>query len=272
MRILTRRDTGLISQWTFGRQVISYIGLDPDASAFLTAAGITNSTIINAINILVLDLKLNGLWNKMSAIYPFVGGTAATHKFNLKNPLDTNAAFRLSFVGGWTHSATGALPNGTNAYADTFLVPNISLLLNSTQISFYSRTNSSSGTMVDISVSDIVLYLASGYAGSGVISNNNNSGFIGAIANSDSRGFYCSSRTANTTWVLYRNNVNIANRTTAANALSLNKILLSSTTGFQDFSNKEQAFTSIGQGLSAAEVSNLYTAVQTFQTTLGRQV
>ena len=31
----------------------------------------------------------------MKAIYPFVGGTATTHKFNLKDPADINAAFRL---------------------------------------------------------------------------------------------------------------------------------------------------------------------------------
>ena len=96
---------------------------DADAVAFLTAAGITDVTISNAICTMVKDLKANGLWTKMKAIYPFVGGTASTHKFNLKDPRDLDAAFRLSFLGGWTHSATGALPNGTNAYARTFFIP-----------------------------------------------------------------------------------------------------------------------------------------------------
>jgi hypothetical protein len=95
---------------------------DYDALLFLSAASISNSTQRLAINYLTFSLKLNGLWDKLNAIYPFVGGTATTHKFNLKNPLDTNAAFRLSFVGGWTHSASGVLPNGTNAYANTFCV------------------------------------------------------------------------------------------------------------------------------------------------------
>ena len=87
--------------------------LDVDAQAFITATGITDATQITAVNNLVLGLKGNNIWTKMKAIYPMVGGTATTHKFNLKNPLDTDAAFRLVFSGGWTHSANGALPNGT---------------------------------------------------------------------------------------------------------------------------------------------------------------
>jgi hypothetical protein len=38
------------------------------------------------------------------------------------------------------------------------------------------------------------------------------------------------------------------------------------------FSTREQAFASIGDGLTDTEVANFYTAVQSFQTTLGRAV
>ncbi len=37
-----------------------------------------------AINELVKDLKSNNLWDKMEAIYPFVGGTVSSRRFNLK--------------------------------------------------------------------------------------------------------------------------------------------------------------------------------------------
>jgi len=117
------------------------IPLDPDAQAFLNAAGITDATITTAIDTLVIQLKAIGVWTKMKAIYPFVGGNATTLKFNLKNPADTNAAFRLSFVGGWTHSANGIQGNGTNAYADTFLNANTALVNTSNHLSFYSRTS-----------------------------------------------------------------------------------------------------------------------------------
>ena len=52
-------------------------GVDPDAQAFITAAGITNPTQQAAINTLVVDLKGYNVWTKMKALYPFVGGTAS---------------------------------------------------------------------------------------------------------------------------------------------------------------------------------------------------
>lgn len=108
------------------------------ADAFLAATGITDSTIVDAINTLVHNLQYFGLWGKMEALYPFVGGTAETHKFNLINPLDTNEAFRLAFNGGWTHDSNGVTPNG--GYANTFLRPYQVLNQNSTHLSIYSST------------------------------------------------------------------------------------------------------------------------------------
>jgi len=99
----------------------SIIAQDADAYAFLTAASITNTTQVDAINNLVINLKAAGIWTKMKAIYPFVGGTATTHKWNLKNPLDSDAAFRLVFFGGMTHSSNGILFGGVNGYADTWV-------------------------------------------------------------------------------------------------------------------------------------------------------
>ena len=67
-----------------------------------------------------LTLGVNNLSTKFDTIYPFIGGTASAHKYNLCNPLNTDAAYRLVFSGGWTHSPTGVLPNGANGYTSTF--------------------------------------------------------------------------------------------------------------------------------------------------------
>ena len=124
----------------------SISGLDSDASAFITAAGLTDPTQKSAINTLVKDMKAAGLWTKMKAVYPMVGGTATSMKFNLKDPRDLDAAFRLTWSGGWTYSATGATPNGTNAYADTKFIPNNNgLTINDNSISYYSRTSAANG-------------------------------------------------------------------------------------------------------------------------------
>jgi len=55
---------------------------DPDAQAFITAASITDPTQQSAINQLVVDLKGYNIWTKFKAIYPIVGGSASSHKWN----------------------------------------------------------------------------------------------------------------------------------------------------------------------------------------------
>ena len=84
----------------------------------------------------------------MKAIYPMVGGTATTHMYNLKDAQDTDAAFRLTFEGGWTHSATGALPNGTNGKANSHLVPNSDISsINAMSYGYYSRDTSGANAL-----------------------------------------------------------------------------------------------------------------------------
>ena len=76
---------------------------DLDIAAFIEATGISGIDI-EAITTLVEDLKANNLWDRMKAIYPMIGGTSTTCKYNLKNPQDTDAAYRLDFQGGWIHN------------------------------------------------------------------------------------------------------------------------------------------------------------------------
>jgi len=102
--------------WFLGGQAI-----DADATAFNTAAGITDPTQKNAINTLVIALKAANLWTSLTAIWPYVGGTASTHKWNLKDPRDLDAAYRLVFAGGITHDSNGVTFNGSTGYADTKL-------------------------------------------------------------------------------------------------------------------------------------------------------
>jgi hypothetical protein len=97
-------------------------------SAVVAAGGTGITSTVSAATITMFNsIWSNGLNTNMLAMYPFIGGTAGSHKFNGMNPLDTNGAYRLTFAGGWTHSANGALPNGTNAYANTFYNCNVEI-------------------------------------------------------------------------------------------------------------------------------------------------
>ena len=114
---------------------------DTDAQAFFTATGITDTTQKNAVNQLVLDLKAASIWTKMVAVYPFVGGTATTHKYNLKNPLDTDGAYRITFNGTITHSSNGIVGGGTTAdYGNTHIIPSSVFTGNSGSFGVYLRS------------------------------------------------------------------------------------------------------------------------------------
>jgi hypothetical protein len=246
---------------------------DPDAQAFITAAGITDPTQQSAINTLVLDLKSNNIWTKMDAIYPMVGGTATTHKFNLKNPADTDAAFRLSFIGGWTHSANGALPNGTNAYANTFLNTSTNLSLNSHSFGIYSRTNDVSGTKLYGAFNNSNLILHNNLSGGNFIS-----GFTTNIVSytaNPSTSLLMASRTSTTSLAAYRGGVLLGTNTNLITLLPNTNFYFGARSKLgvaEFFSTHQLAFGFLGSGLNSTEASSLYTNVQAFQTTLGRQV
>lgn len=258
----------LLSVITF----INISGLDSDAKAFLDATAITDATITMAINTLVIDLKGFGIWTKCRAIYPMVGGTATTHMYNLKDPQNTNAAFRLSFSGGWTHSSTGALPNGINAAAETHLSPSAVLAQNSMHISAYSRSNTMSTTPI----------ISNGISGSNFLniyprfSNQlffrvNSGGTASVGANTDSTGFYIANRISSSE-TRNRRNTTLHVQSAASTGIAANNIWLSREISFSVFDNRQIAFSTIGDGLTDQETLDLYNSIQSFQTTLSRQV
>ena len=248
--------------------------IDADAQAFLTAAAITDPTITSAIDTLVVQLKADSLWTKMKALYPFVGGTSTTHKWNLKDPQDTDAAFRLTFSGGWTHSANGALPNGTNAYANTFLIPSTSLTLSSAHFSKYNLTNVLGGAWKIDGVISSHFFQQNYSLGNSIIGN------IASIVSytpSDTRGLFTTTRTANNVVKAFKNTTQLGTTNTSLiTGTATNNVYLGARNtggGLAEYYNSYQAaFASIGDGLTDTEATDFYTAVQAFQTSLSRQV
>jgi hypothetical protein len=261
--------------------VLKKAGIDPDAQAFITATGITDATQITAVNQLVLDLKGASLWSKMLAVYPFVGGTAFTHKFNLKDPQDTDAAFRIVFSGGWVHSSTGIQPNGVNTFGDTKVLPITNLAdQSSIHVAYYSRTNSISGADYGMALNagfSRGMWLMPRYTGEklytsvlGSTSTINNTPY------SPSTGFMMVRRNDLTNIITSRNGVHTT-LTQAFLGFSGATITFSTINLFTSgthtlYSNRELAFGSIGLGLTDTEATNYNTAVQAFETTLGRNV
>ncbi len=253
---------------------------DADAQAFVVAAGLTSSVQANAVNALVTSLKAAGIWSKMKAIYPFVGGSAAAHKWNLKDPRDLNAAYRLTFTSGMVHGSNGVLPNGTSDFANTFFNP---MAAGVTKTNFgmtvYSRTNNVRDG-VDIgavnSSNSSYVQLRIRY--------NSTTDFVGIYDNSffygnyvtNSSGLFTSVRESSTVQTFYQNGVQKAQRTGFSTTGDINLNIYLSARNLDGaattFSNRQLAFGAIHDSLSGAEALSFYNAVQAYQTALGRQV
>jgi hypothetical protein len=241
---------------------------DPDAELFFNASGLNDPTAQAAVNQLVLDFKTIGIWTKMLAIYPIVGGTADLHKWNLKDPRNLDAAFRLSFSGSMTHSSTGILFGG--GVGDTFLNPSTTGGT-SWHMSIYARNNVV-GDHYDMGLftAGSEWALISRYTGN-VSYATFNSSFSASAASTDARGFWLGSVVGSVT-TLYKNATSLDTGTGFTNFNS--KIGLGGQVGRGSsfYTRKQLAFGSIGRSLTATEVTNMNTAVQNFQTTLGRKV
>jgi hypothetical protein len=245
-----------------------------EANTYLYSTQITGTTQVSAINTLINGLKANNLWTKMKAVYPFVtdktlqADMAAQMKFNLVNPQDTDAAFRLAFSGGWTYSTNGAQPNGTNGYADTKLVPSANYANYNSHLSLYSRTDANGGFDMGSETNTFELLIRysgtfySRFSGDATYSNPNSLGYY--IANTISgiiKGF--------------KNGANVSNTTNANQVVNSYNVYIGAVNSLGSaslYSNRQYSFATIGTGLTDAEAALLYSLVQQYQTDLSRQV
>lgn len=208
---------------------------------------------------------------------------ASQFKYNLKDPRDLDAAFRLVFNGGWTHSSTGATPNGTNGYADTKFVPSANgITTSNAHISFYSRNTNVNGLFpVDMGVdqsstqsfnvsqkmSDVSSLSYHGRAFTQLLT---------GVDTNNIAGLHTVTRTS-TTSLKYNRNGNIiqTNSVLETGTVPTLSVFISSTNNNGTaslFSTRQAAFSTIGDGLTDTEAANLYTRVQAFQNQLFRAV
>ena len=256
-------------------------------NSVIAGGGSLTNTQANILDRLVRDLKgeanpfyiTYNVWSKFNAIYPIIGGTAITHKLNLVDPRDADAAFRLTFYNSPTHDANGITWNGTSQYADTHLSPNTSLnnichmgcYINQTPIGAHNVTemgsldSSSSSLMLSTRYGDGKMY-ADMFSDSTKLSQ----------TVPDAGGLYIISNTDGNTGKAYVNGagmpatVNIGSTTRPTRNIYMGAS--NQATGTTGYSARRFAFASIGAGLSAAENTALYNSVQAYQSSLGRQI
>jgi hypothetical protein len=137
---------------------------------FIKATGITDAALKADLDSLIIRARNHGWWDLCKVIYPFAGGTQTSCKYNLKDPRDLDAAFRISFIGStWTFTSSSANP-GDSSYGNTHF--NASTQIsdpNSCHLSVYSMNDNAGG---------------------------NDNADIGAYDHNTATGFYLSTRTA----------------------------------------------------------------------------
>lgn len=236
---------------------------------FFTSGSITDVTQKSALYILVSDLQNYGIWDKMKAIYPMVGqvGVSSSFQLNLKDP----NTFRGTFSGGWTFSSTGATPDGSTGYMDTGFNPFIQNVTESFGI--YVRTSDVGGVKIPIGCREGSKenYIST------TITTLNIRGTLGTATGLTTltKGFVIAYDADNLT--SQYSNINGTKYTgtrTFNGSPNFNFFIGAHNNGGtpQFYSTAEISFAFIGDRITDTEAANLYTAVQRFQTTLGRQV
>jgi len=263
MRLLTMKHAGS-----------SCIATDLDACAFLAATAITDPTISDAIDDLVIAAKAHGWWSKCLGIYPYVGGTATTHKYNLKDPRDLDAAFRITFNGSWTHGSGGITGDGSTTTGDTHILPSTDMTLNDTHISAWSNTNSAAD-IADIGAvifpNQTIDILARGSGGTMTSDHYSFSERLSpAVANSI--GWFLTSRTSSSLCEVSKNGVSLASNTTTSGTLPTSNIWVGAISGNVGslVSNRQYQFHTVGSGISISLAATMYSDIAAFQTALGR--
>lgn len=247
---------------------------DADAQRYIDSSGITNATEKTAICNCVKQLKDSSVWNKLDAVYPYLGNTSASCKWNLKNPVNSNTAFRLTFSGGWTFSSTGALPNGVNGYANTYWNSISNAGTANASVGIYLRTNTADGAKIDMgflrssptAVTGITTRFGSEYYGA------INTNGAGTITNTNTTGFYAVSTIVLDNIIMHKNGTNTPKAITSTSSGNLNVFIgaRNSDGSPQLYSDREHIIDFLGDGLTSAELIKLYNIFTTFKTAVGR--
>ena len=126
---------------------------DSDAEAYFTAAGITDVPTKEFLDEKIVELKTAGAYAKIEALWIYAGTNFDKFKFNVVNPLDTDAAHRATIVGSVTADANGLSSDGTTGYINFHFNPSTHLTdFNKSGLGYLKRTSDTGGDYANMGV------------------------------------------------------------------------------------------------------------------------
>ena len=241
-------------------------------TAFTTPASDGFKTLINAF---FVGIKADGVWVKLKAAWWIANETQQAATINLVNP----ATYTLVLVSSPTFTVNeGISGNGSSSYINTTYPPSDGSL-NSFAFGVYSRTDNTPAYGVDMGVRES--FQVNQTTLSIRNSSNTTDGSINAntgigSTHTSSLGFFVASRVASDSTFIYRNgslsykgaSVSTSRYTTAMTIGAMRQG--ASTIAFH--TGRQYSFGFIAEGLTATDVSNLTTRVETIMDALGKGV
>jgi hypothetical protein len=222
---------------------------------------------MNAIDNLVKDLVAYDIWDRMVALFPFVGRTAIPHSINLINP----ALYQIGWVGGITHNHLGITGNGSTGTGDARVNPGTdSSFINSMTFGVYSLTDGTSSG-VDLGAQAATNLHIKFTDNNGYFDNCFSSGRI-SVAMGSTLGLILSSRVSSSDHGGWKNGTKIIWGSGAQSTITSAPFTILSRAGSSLFVARTLAMVVIGYGLTDNQNLNFYRAVQAFQTLLNRAV
>ncbi len=250
-----------------------------DAQAIIDAieatdAGAQSEEIRAAINTDIIMMDADGTWAPQRAFYGFVGGTAAAHRINWRDP---GGPYDITWNGTITHNANGWTGDGVSGYGDTNLPPS-DFSANSLAFGFYSRTDSQ-GAACDINGGSGLnqeFQILVKFADGNCYSDNGSNGGTGRISFSMSgiatTGLFVSSRTASNFHGFYKNGTELGNTTGVQGMLNAPTFNIGCYNKLTTFTARNYALDFFSDGLTPTQILALTASNQALQTALGRNV
>ena len=240
---------------------------DPDYTSFysrvIAAGGTLTSEEQLATNELVLDLKTNLIWDKIKVLLPMVGSSAASCAQNLKS-----SNFTATFNGGFTYSADGVKSNGTTGFINTNLNASIDLTTANCHMSFYQQQATNNNINGIYYGPNFFIYFQSATSVWCAIGNGD------STTTTTNRDGMHTLTAVSSAAKLFRNTTNLTSFTSSSSFPNFDVYINSGNTfaAPNTYGNGIISYVSLGLGLTDSDVSNLYTAIQKFNTSLSRQI
>lgn len=254
--------------------MINLSGLTQQTIAFnaaVVAAGGSLTSAQRSIidSTLVKPLLSSGLWNRMTALYPYIGGTAAAHSINLVNP----GVYSQVYTGGVTHNANGITNDGATGWVNT-QIPNNAMAQDSVHAMVYLRSNPRPAAVGSylVGLQGSTFFIINNPTGNMAYRVNDTSGTT--TGNATLTGFIQSNRTSSTARSITNGGVTSASSqaSSATNAGLMTHFSSSATIPAPSTAIMNMAASSFGASMTADQITAYSAIIQSYQSALGRAV